>query len=98
MKTFTTLLVTILVLITSNAFAWGRFEQGLVWGVGGSIIAHELMRPQPVQVYPAYYPERRRYVEPYHERYIDRCPERYKEIEVYDRYGNLVRKELVPIR
>ena len=55
-----TLLFTICFLfISSSAYAWGALEQGILWGIGGTIVGQHIIRQhqqpqyvQPVPVYP----------------------------------------------
>ena len=52
------ILTICLLFITSNAFAWGALEQGILWGIGGTLVGQHIIRHQqpvyvqPVPVYP----------------------------------------------
>jgi len=90
MKKIKTIIISCLLVVClqTSAFAWGALEQGILWGVGGTIVTQQLLRPQVVHVHPAYqynqsyFPYTRRYVEPYHApRPIEPI---YRETEAYD--------------
>lgn len=47
------ILMTMAILsITSSAFAWGALEQGILWGIGGTLVGQQIIRQnQPQAVY-----------------------------------------------
>lgn len=66
--------VICLLFITSNAFAWGALEQGILWGIGGTVVTQQIFRPQPQQVYvqPVYPQHYQQYYEPVSNRFTHR--------------------------
>jgi hypothetical protein len=53
------IIITIcLLFVASNAYAWGALEQGILWGIGGTLVTQQVIRgyqqPQTVYVQPAY--------------------------------------------
>lgn len=50
--------IAILCITASSAYAWGALEQGILWGIGGTIVGQQIIRqhqqPQVVYVQPGY--------------------------------------------
>jgi len=56
--TFTVYFVICFLFISTQALAWGALEQGILWGIGGTLVGQQLIRgaqqPQVVYVQPGY--------------------------------------------
>lgn len=58
MKKFKVLFTVCFLFIASNAYAWGALEQGILWGIGGTLVGQQIVQraqqPQVVYVQPGY--------------------------------------------
>ena len=49
--TLVTMTIAILVITASSAFAWGALEQGILWGIGGTLVGQQIIRQHQQPVY-----------------------------------------------
>ena len=80
------ILTICLLFVTSNAFAWGALEQGILWGIGGTLVGQHIIRqnqPQTVYVQPAYpqHPQGYYVPAPYYNRHTYRPM--YKAVDIW---------------
>lgn len=46
-----TMTIAILAITASSAFAWGALEQGILWGIGGTLVGQQIIRQHQQPVY-----------------------------------------------